>query len=72
MQLLEPRLGGAGLPTLRKPVRLADLPSFAGAFVTNSRGIAPVGRIDGTILPIAPALMKTVTEIYESIAWDPI
>ena len=72
MQLLEPRLGGAGLPTVRKPVRLADLPSFAGAFVTNSRGIAPVGRIDGTILPIAPAFMKTVTEIYESIAWDPI
>jgi branched-subunit amino acid aminotransferase/4-amino-4-deoxychorismate lyase len=72
MQLLEPRLAGAGLPTLRKPVRLADLPSFAGAFVTNSRGIAPVGRIDGTVLPIDSALMKTVTEIYEAIAWDPI
>ncbi|MDT5026208.1 MAG: hypothetical protein QOE61_2634 [Micromonosporaceae bacterium] len=72
MQLMEPRLAGAGLPTLRGPVRLADLPSFAAAFVTNSRGIAPVGRIDGTILPIDPPLMKTVTEIYESIAWDPI
>jgi branched-subunit amino acid aminotransferase/4-amino-4-deoxychorismate lyase len=72
MQLLQPRLAGAGLPSRRGPVRLADLPSFTGAFVTNSRGIAPVGRIDGTTLAVDPGLMKTVTEIYESVPWDPI
>lgn len=72
MQLLEPRLAGAGLPTRRGPVRLADLPSYTAAFVTNSLGVAPVGRIDGTILPVDPGLMKTVTEIYESVPWDAI
>jgi hypothetical protein len=25
-----------------------------GAFVTNSRGIAPVGRIDSTAIPVSP------------------
>ena len=72
MQLIEPRLTGAGLPTLRGPVHLADLPSFDGAFVTNSLGIASVGRIDGTILSVDPGRMKTVTELYESVAWDAI
>ncbi len=72
MQLLEPRLAVGGLRTGRGPVRLADLPAFAAAFVTNSRGIAPVGRIDATDIPVSPALMKTVSEIYESIPWDPI
>jgi branched-subunit amino acid aminotransferase/4-amino-4-deoxychorismate lyase len=72
MQLLQPRLADTGLPSRHGPVRLADLPSFTGAFVTNSRGVAPVGRIDGTTLAVDPGLMKTVTEIYESVPWDPI
>jgi branched-subunit amino acid aminotransferase/4-amino-4-deoxychorismate lyase len=72
MQLLEPRLGRAGLPTRRGPVRLADVPSFAAGFVTNSTGIAAVGRIDDVALPINPDLMKTVTDIYESVPWDSI
>jgi branched-subunit amino acid aminotransferase/4-amino-4-deoxychorismate lyase len=72
MQLLEPRLPGAGLPARRRPVRLADLPSCTAAFITNSRGIAPVGRIDATAIPACPSLMTTVSEIYRSIGWDPI
>ena len=35
-------------------------------------GIASVGRIDGTILSVDPGRMKTVTELYESVAWDAI
>ena len=72
MQLLEPRLPGSGLPAGRGPVRLADLPSFTAALVTNSRGIAPVGRIGTTTLPGCPALMQALSEIYESIPRDPI
>ncbi len=72
MQLLQPRLVGGGLLTRRAPVRLAELPSFTAAFITNSRGIAPVERIDTTVIPVSPALMKTVSEIYESVPWDPI
>lgn len=72
MQLLEQRLPGAGLPTRRAAVRLADLASFRGAFVTNSLGAAPVGRVDNLALPIDKDLMKTVTRVYESVPWDPI
>jgi branched-subunit amino acid aminotransferase/4-amino-4-deoxychorismate lyase len=73
MQLLQPRLPDAGIPTRRAPVHLADVPSVAAAFVTNSLGVvAPVGRIDDTTIPVDPSLMKTVVELYESINWDPI
>lgn len=70
LQLLEPRLAGSGLPARRRPVRLADLPAFAAAFVTNSRGIAPVGRIDDVPFTVDPELMKTVTQVYESVPRD--
>jgi branched-subunit amino acid aminotransferase/4-amino-4-deoxychorismate lyase len=70
MQLLEPRLPGAGLPTRRGPVRLADLPSFAAAFVTNARGIAPVGSVDDVALPVDPGLMKTLAGVYAAVPWD--
>jgi branched-subunit amino acid aminotransferase/4-amino-4-deoxychorismate lyase len=72
MQLLLPRLPGAGIPTRRAPVHLADVPSIAAAFVTNSHGVAPVGRIDDTAIPVDPDLVKTVTGVYESVDWDPI
>jgi branched-subunit amino acid aminotransferase/4-amino-4-deoxychorismate lyase len=72
MQLLESRLADSDLPSRRGTVRLADLPSFAAAFVTNSRGVAPVGRIDDLTLPVDPELMKTLTRIHEAVPWDPI
>ena len=72
MQLVEPRLAAAGLPSRRGPVRLADLPAYSGAFVTNSHGIGPVGRIDDVRLPVDEDLMKTVLDVYASVAWDDI
>jgi branched-subunit amino acid aminotransferase/4-amino-4-deoxychorismate lyase len=72
MQLVEPRLAGLGLPSRHAPVRLAGLPACTGAFVTNSRGIAPVGRIDGVTIPVSPSLMNTVHSGYECVPWDPI
>ena len=72
MQLLQTGLGGAGVATRRAPVRLADVPSVAAAFVTNSRGVAPVARIDDTTIPVDAGLMRTVGELYGSVAWDPI
>jgi branched-subunit amino acid aminotransferase/4-amino-4-deoxychorismate lyase len=72
MQLLEHRLPRAGLPSRRAAVRLADLPSFRGAFVTNSLGAVPVGRVDDLTIPAGTELMKTVQQVYESVPWDPI
>jgi len=72
MQLIAPRLAGAGLPSRRARVRLADLPFFRGAFVTNSLGIAPVGRVDDLDLSLDGERMRTLREVYESVPWDPI
>jgi branched-subunit amino acid aminotransferase/4-amino-4-deoxychorismate lyase len=66
MQLLQ------GLPSRSSPVHLADLHGYQAAFVTNSIGIAPVGQIDDLTFAVDHELMKTVTEIYESVPWDPI
>lgn len=71
-QLVEPRLAGAGLATRRGPVRLADLPAFRAAIITNSHGVAAAGRIGPVELPGSAALAKAVGEIYESVPWDPI
>ncbi|GLW24364.1 class IV aminotransferase [Microbispora triticiradicis] len=72
MQLLEARLPAAGIGSRRGPVRLADLPSYRSAFVANSRGVAPVGRIGDVTLPVDDDFTRTLVEVYESVPWDPI
>jgi branched-subunit amino acid aminotransferase/4-amino-4-deoxychorismate lyase len=72
MQLLEPRLADCGLPSRSAPIRLADLGSFAAAFVTNARGIAAVGQIDDRAFSVDPDLMKALAQAYESVGWDDI
>jgi branched-subunit amino acid aminotransferase/4-amino-4-deoxychorismate lyase len=72
MQLLERALAERGVSSRRGPVRVSDLGSFAGAFVTNSHGIAPVGQVDDLTLPVDGALMSAVTQAYESAGWDQI
>jgi branched-subunit amino acid aminotransferase/4-amino-4-deoxychorismate lyase len=67
MQLLEAGLAEAGMPLRRSAVRLADLASFGGAFVTNSLEIVPVTRIDDLSLPVDGELMKTASRVYESV-----
>jgi branched-subunit amino acid aminotransferase/4-amino-4-deoxychorismate lyase len=72
MQALAPRLAAAGLPARRAPVRVAELGSFAGAFVISSRGIAPVCRVDDLALPVPDGVMRRLGEIYRSVPWDPV
>jgi branched-subunit amino acid aminotransferase/4-amino-4-deoxychorismate lyase len=72
MQLLNQRLDGYGLPPRRATIRVPEAGSFAAAFVTNARGIAPVGQIDGMAVPVDAGLMKTLAEAYDSIGWDRI
>ena len=54
----------------RRPIRVADLPGLAGAFVANSNGIAPVGQIDSLTLPVDEHLMRTVLDRYGEVPWD--
>lgn len=72
MQLLEPALADHGLPSRRAHVRLTDLASFAAVFVTNARGVAPVGQIDDLKLPVDAGFIGQLAETYESIGWDSI
>lgn len=65
MALLEPRL-----PSVRRPVTLADLPSYTSAFITNSQGIAPVNRIDDVEFTVDAELMGRVAAAYEAVEWD--
>jgi branched-subunit amino acid aminotransferase/4-amino-4-deoxychorismate lyase len=67
MQLIE-----RALPSRREPVRLTDLPRFAGAFVTNSHGVAAVGAIDDVVLPVDEERTRSVAAAYESAPWDVI
>jgi len=67
MQLIEPRL-----ESRRKPVHLADLRNYAGAFVTNSHGVAPVTQIDEVRLPVPADRMKALVAAYDSVPWDDI
>ena len=72
MQLLESQLPARGVPSRRTPVDVSGLRSFRAAFVTNSRGIAPVGQIDDISLPVDGALLAVLTEAHESAGWDHI
>lgn len=71
MQLLNQQLPGVGLTSRREPIRMPDVGRFAAVFVTNARGIAPVGQIDDRAVPMDARLMKPLTDAYESASWDP-
>jgi len=75
MLLTAPRTAEYGLPSRTARVTLADLVDgggFAGACVTNSRGIAAVSRIDEVDLPVAAEFVKAMNAAYDSAPWDAI
>ncbi len=72
MLLLEAVLPGRGVPSRRGRVHAADLASQEAVFVTNSRGIAAVERVDDVRLPVSAAFMRTLSDAYESVPWDAI
>lgn len=72
MRILQEGIDGSGLTWRRAEVRLADVPSFDGAFVTNARGIAPVAEIDGAVLPVPADRMARLAKVYSGAGWDRI
>lgn len=72
MRLVAPRLARQGLASRTGRVTLAELGRFAGACVTNSRGVAAVRGVDGLEIPVSEVLMRAVHEAYESVPWDEI
>ena len=71
---LEPRIGRPGHPDEpASPCTLADLPACSAAFVTNARGIAPVGRIDENVnLAVDHSLMAALDRVYVEVPWDAV
>ncbi len=72
MQVLERELAAAAVESKRRPVFLSDLPSFDGAFVTNSRGFAAVGRIDRLEVPLGAPLLARLRGLADAAPWDVI
>jgi branched-subunit amino acid aminotransferase/4-amino-4-deoxychorismate lyase len=72
MQLLERALPQLGIPSRRASVRLQDLTSFEGAFISNARGVAAVSEIDSTTLAVPSQRLQTVADAYASVPWEPI
>ncbi|PUB32057.1 branched-subunit amino acid aminotransferase/4-amino-4-deoxychorismate lyase [Promicromonospora sp. AC04] len=65
MQLVE-----ATTPSAQRPVPLADVTAFAGAFLVNSIGVVAVASIDDVTLPDAGALLAGVVDRLASVPWD--
>jgi branched-subunit amino acid aminotransferase/4-amino-4-deoxychorismate lyase len=70
MQLLEVRLPELDMPTVRRPVSLGDVTSFAGVFVTNARGVAAVSSIDDAPLAINGEHLELLAGGYASVPWE--
>jgi branched-subunit amino acid aminotransferase/4-amino-4-deoxychorismate lyase len=70
MQLLESRFAELGIPSRRAPVRVQDVSSFEGAFLSYARGVAAVSRVDTVSLPIPVEQMTIATDAYASVPWD--
>ncbi len=67
MQLLE-----SATDSRRAPVYLQDVSSFEGVFVSNSRGVAGVERVDDVGLVVPDRRVKALTDAYDAVPWDEI
>ena len=72
MQVVAPRLAEYGMPSRTARVTLDEVGRFAGACVTNSRGIAAVTAIDDVDMPSATEFVKALRSAYDAVPWDVI
>lgn len=72
MRLVQDGLAVQGRPSRHEQVRLSDLASFSAAFVTNARGIEPVGQIDGIGFAADDDVLATLRKARDVAGWDPL
>ena len=72
MQLLERELPERGVRSRRATVRLRDIASFEGAFLSNARGVAIVSEVDDVMIPLHEARFEAIAAAYAEVAWDTI
>jgi hypothetical protein len=56
----------------RATVRLRDLASFEGAFLSNARGVAIVSEVDELAVPLSEERFEAIAAAYAAVAWDPL
>ena len=71
-ELLRSALEEEGALQSRRPVHLADLSGFKGAFATNSRGIQLISGVDGALFDRIPGLLKRLVRALESRPWQSV
>ena len=72
MQVLQRELERAHIAWRYEPVRIEEIASLDGAFVTNSRGFASVSRIGELGVPTDAASLRTARQLLAAAPYDPI
>ncbi len=72
MQVLHRELAACGVSQAERIVRVQELASYQGMIVCNSRGWAPVGRVDETLIPQNFEFTDAVSVAYEKCPRDQI
>jgi branched-subunit amino acid aminotransferase/4-amino-4-deoxychorismate lyase len=71
-QVLERELAAAGVPSIRRTVRLADVGSYDGSLIMNSWGLTQLARIDDMTLPLDSPLAGLVARVFAAAPWDAV
>jgi branched-subunit amino acid aminotransferase/4-amino-4-deoxychorismate lyase len=58
------------VPQERRPLKVADLPGFDLVFLCNSRGVMPVGDVDGIPLRVDEKILASLLGFYDGLTWD--
>ena len=72
MLLLRRHLAAAGVAQAEEPVRVQDLAGYGGMIVCNSRGWAPVGRVDDVMIAQDQAFTRVIAAAIDTCPWDEI
>ena len=72
MLVLQRQLRLSGVPQIEAVVRVQDLASCQGMILCNSRGWAPVSRVDDMPIPLAVAFADAISTAYDKCPLDQI
>ena len=72
MLLLRRQLTAVGIGQAEEQVRVQDLASYDGMILCNSRGWAPVGRVDDLMIPQDDAFTGVIATAIDGCPWDEI
>ena len=72
MLVLRRQLTAAGIRQAEEPVRVQDLAGYRGMILCNSRGWAPVSRVDDLTITQDEAFTSVITAAIDNCPWDEI